>query len=272
MPRRLHGTHDPTIFRDRFVLVGMTAAGLGDILPPGIRPGPSRCPGWNSTPTCSTPCGAVGGPAAATRLVHLVDRRSRAVVGGHVRGEAVTLDAVADRFVDGADLDRQSDPAARCTPLVSADAGSVGAGVELSVLELATPAAGGAFPIRGTGAGPNRLALHRRCRHHHRRRGHGGISESDRRNSARSRAERGARPPLGAIFRILDESAYKAEGRSRRLVFGKNKRSSYPNTAFWSGTPGESTPFVPPPPRFATSKAGCWGWCSPSATSAKARA
>lgn len=29
----LHGTHDPTIFRDRFVLVGMTAAGLGDMLP-----------------------------------------------------------------------------------------------------------------------------------------------------------------------------------------------------------------------------------------------
>ncbi|MDG4582806.1 MAG: CHASE2 domain-containing protein [Candidatus Competibacter sp.] len=29
----LRGAHDPAIFRDRFVLVGMTAAGLGDMLP-----------------------------------------------------------------------------------------------------------------------------------------------------------------------------------------------------------------------------------------------
>ena len=29
----LHGTYDPAHFRDRFVLVGMTAAGLGDVLP-----------------------------------------------------------------------------------------------------------------------------------------------------------------------------------------------------------------------------------------------
>ena len=47
--------------------------------------------GWNSTPTCwTTPRRGGGGPAAATRWSDLLTV-VRVVVGGHVRGEAVTL-------------------------------------------------------------------------------------------------------------------------------------------------------------------------------------